>query len=302
MKRYRTSPAPSRVSRAWPAVRRLVNFIWVTVTVMTLAWQATAGPVPEPVVEIVPVVHRTARDLLPLLRPLSGPEGHVSADSRSNRIVIVDTPDRVRTIQRLIRQIDQPVKRFRVALQVSAEASNEETAVEADGRVETDEGSIEVGSPGPEDGVRVRGGFQRQRTLQSGDYSVVLDSGGSATIMVGRDVPYRSEWEHICRRKGMIARGVEFKEVGTGFYVELMVVGKQARLDLSPTVRFVTRSGSKRVQPFTDAQTSLTIPLGLWIEVAGSETQTDALTRAVLKSAQGTEGRSLAMKIRVDPM
>ncbi|MGD8251504.1 MAG: secretin N-terminal domain-containing protein [Desulfobacterales bacterium] len=276
--------------------------VGVAVAVMGAAWQTTAGTHPEPVVEIVPLVHRTAKDLLPLLRPLSGPEGHVSADSRSNRIVIVDTPDRVRTIQRLIRQIDQPVKRFRVALQVSAEDSSEETSVEADGRIENGDGSVEVGSPGPESGIRVRGGFERQKTLQSGEYSVVLDSGGSATILVGRDVPYRSEWEHICRRKGLIARGVEFEEVGTGFHVKLAVFGKQARLDLSPTVRFVTRTGSRRVQPFADAQTSLTIPLGLWIEVAGAETQTDALTRAVLKSAQGAEGRSLTMKIRVDPM
>lgn len=251
-------------------------------------------------VEIIRVTHREARGLLPLVTPLLGEEGDVSADSRSNSLVVVDTPERIRTIRDFVRTLDQPGKRLRVALQFAVQKTRSSGGIAADVRVRTGDSSIAVGRPGPE-GAEVRVTRNRRGAMRSGNFFIILDSGGSAGIMVGEDIPHRSQWMGICRRRGHIARTVEFEKVDTGFDVQATALDKQVSVRITPTIAFRTKAGHGRVQQFADARTTLTIPMGKWVTVAGAETRTDEVIQAVLDSVRQNDGSALSMQVRVDP-
>lgn len=157
-----------------------------------------------------------------------------------------------------------------------------------------------MGAPGPE-GAEVRAIRNRRGTMRSGKFLIALDSGTSAEVMVGEAVPYRSLWADICRRRGHIARTVEFERVDTGFDVQATALDDRVRVTIIPTIAFRTKAGHGRFQQFADARTTLTIPLGEWVTIAGSGTRTDDVIRAVLDSVRQADGSALNMRVRVDP-
>lgn len=296
--RHRSAKPASGLGHTGRRVR--LSGVLLTAVFVWLALAAPGLSADEQAVEVIRITHRTARDFLPLVTPLLGPDGHVSADTRSNSLVVVETPDRIAKIRAFVTEMDRPVQRLRVAFQFSADESQTESGVEADIRIKTGDDTITVGKPGVE-GTEIRVFSDRRRYLKSGDFFITLDSGGESTLMVGTDVPYRDRWEGICRRYGFIARTVEFVRVDTGFSVQAIAMGNRVRVDVAPAIAFHTRSGYERSQRFADAETTLTVAMGEWVTLAGTDTQTHDVTRAVLDSVRRSEESEIVMRLRVDP-
>jgi type II secretory pathway component GspD/PulD (secretin) len=154
----------------------------------------------------------------------------------------------------------------------------------------------------PKDGVEVRvldarntDNLRVMQTLQ------VMD-GGSAYIQTGQSAPVPQQ--HVTRTVvggrvvEQVVDSVEYRSVGTGFYVLPRVTGDRVTLDLSPYREALTQ----RVPGMADVQrvvTTVSGRLGEWLDVGGMTEQRSTEREALLgrTTATRSEQRNIVVKV-----
>ena len=137
-------------------------------------------------------------------------------------------------------------------------------------------------SVSPRGSLRPRGGVgagsTETRVQQStGIFTLVQDGGESILtfVKVGATnyIPY-------------IASGVAFRDVGTALKVRASLLpGDRIRVRLTPTISYFSADGSGTIE-FTEATTDVIVPNGRAVLLAGSTTDTHAITRQILGVAR----------------
>jgi len=85
---------------------------------------------------------------------------------------------------------------------------------------------------------------------------------------------------------GYIASGVTFRDVGTALKVRASLLpDDRIRVRLTPTISYFSADGSGTID-FTEATTDIVVPNGRPVVLAGSTTDTHAVTRQILGIAR----------------
>jgi len=73
-------------------------------------------------VEIISLTYRNPTEVLPLVKSMLSPEGKISADERTNSLIIVDSAEAIARVRQSLAVIDAPVRQamVRVRFQDSA--------------------------------------------------------------------------------------------------------------------------------------------------------------------------------------
>jgi len=145
---------------------------------------------------------------------------------------------------------------------------------------------------GPRGGLRPRGGVgagsTETRVQQSTGIFTLVQDGGESILTVASQVPYPqvSFYRDYASGAGYIASGVAFRDVGTALKVRASLLpGDRIRVRLTPTISYVSADGSGTIE-FTEATTDVIVPNGHAVLLAGSSTDTHAITRQILGLAR----------------
>ena len=120
-------------------------------------------------------------------------------------------------------------------------------------------------------------------TRSSGIFLVVQD-GGSGTMLVAQEVPYRqlAYFFDYAAGKGYVAQGVAWQRLGTGLTVRPTVLPRgQIRLTVTPWLSYVTAGGGGSIE-LVEAATELVVAAGAKVQLGGAATALHAVTRQVL--------------------
>jgi hypothetical protein len=133
---------------------------------------------------------------------------------------------------------------------------------------------------------RIRGGAEstevRSRST-TGVFTLVQD-GGESTMVVATQVPYAQVafYRDYATGQGYVASGVVFRDVGTALKVRAQVLpDRRIRVRLTPSISWFSADGSGTIE-FAEAITDVVVPNGRPVVLAGSTTQTHAVTRRIL--------------------
>ena len=140
--------------------------------------------------------------------------------------------------------------------------------------------------------VRPRGGASAGSTetrvqRSTGIFTLVQD-GGESILMVAQQVPVQqvSFYRDYASGVGYIASGVTFRDVGTALKVRASLLpDDRIRVRLMPTISYFSADGSGTID-FTEATTDIVVPNGRPVVLAGSTTDTHAVTRQILGVAR----------------
>jgi hypothetical protein len=140
--------------------------------------------------------------------------------------------------------------------------------------------------------VRPRGGAGAGSTetkvqRSSGVFTLVQD-GGESTLMVTSQVPYAqiAFYRDYATGAGRLATGVVFRDVGTSLKVQASLLpDNRIRVRLTPTISWFSADGAGTIE-FTEATTDVIVPNGRPVVLAGSTTETHAVTRQILGIAR----------------
>jgi type II secretory pathway component GspD/PulD (secretin) len=170
--------------------------------------------------EIIPLRHRTAEQVLPALQPLLEP-GATLSGSRG-QLFLRASPSNADDIKRALAVIDRPAKRLQISVRLDDALEHERRDLQASGS---------VGSGG----VRFSGSAQDSRT-NSGervDQRLQVLEGSQATIFAGRSNDYRdlqSGFEVVPRLAGGLVHLDIAQQRETGTQGQRLVTTTTARL------------------------------------------------------------------------
>ena len=269
---------------------------WMTALIFMFVF-AIASPAASEVA-VIEVGYRDVVEMLPLVETLIAPGGKVSADQRTNSLVIVADAESIARVRDFLAGMDKPVPQALVRVRFQNDRSGTDRSLKTSGRISGDDWS--VGTPGARrDGVHVR--VQNRRISGDGSSEAMLRimSGSRGYIRVGEDIPYTTRWVDLAHRYGRVVETTYFQRVDTGFDVRPIIQGDHADIEITPRISEAGGRSSGGVIRFTEAATRISVPLGQWVTISGNDDKSNEAVRAILSYGSSSQRRSQSMSLFV---
>lgn len=285
--------------------------LFLLTAILLFVWEPSGGHAEQTVMEVIPLKHRTAEEVIPILQPFVTEGGAISG--MQNKVIISTTPSNLAEIKKILVSIDGELRRLMVTVKQDEVREESGEKLEISGRAVIDDiAGATVGGSGGDRGLTVENKHGEESVrirafgVQSPEEDDVIQQvqvleGNKAFIRIGLSVPltaYATE-RYINGRR--VIESPEYRDVITGFYVLTRVSGDRVTLDISThRDRLVDiRTGSTNVQQI---ETCVSGRLGEWIEIGGLLHQVIGKQSGILHGA-GKDSRDLRrVLIRVDEL
>ena len=248
--------------------------------------------------EVITLHHRSAAEILPVVRPLLDKNG--VASGMNNRLILRTSSRNIAEIRRLLKQIDTPPRRLRITVLQNVDSATLQRLTEASGSVDVgnsgrvvvaplDHGggggaSAEIGSG--DNQVRGRVYSTRGESSDHKRQQVTVLEGTRALIRTGQSVPVEqhqivvSPWPQqggAQTQYGQVTESRQYRDVTSGFYVLPRVSGDQVTLEVTAQNDALSGDASEgnpatRVQNVT---TTVSGRLGEWLVLGDVSQQRD---------------------------
>ncbi len=244
--------------------------------------------------------NRHAGEILPMAEPLLSPQGHISADKRSNSLIVIDNPAVIARIRQLVHEVDQEVPLLKIRIRYESADSDQATANTASAREKTGDTTIEAGRDKLDDtGVEADLEAGAKHAQRQSEYFLRVRSGNSAYLESGYDVPHRERWRVLSHRYGYIHDGVVFRRVTSGYHIRPVLTGGQVRIEIVPRISYLDNRGRKQNIQFAQAATTLFVPLDRWVDIGGILGGHREIDRQILADSRHASDDRLTMRLMV---
>ena len=233
---------------------------------MLMAWPLT-GFAQE--LELIQLHHRSADSLLPVLTPLLE-RGSVLTGTE-DKLFLRASPQNSAVLRKAIIELDREPRRLLVSVRQSNDSTGAERNVAAGARLETRESS---GLQPDRSGVQLRTGKSDSANVGTSISQVQVLEGYGALIAVGSSVPIVSPFQ-AAPGGAVIPSSTTYRELRSGSYVVPRIVGEQVILEISQQTQ-VPQSSAEGVVDTRSLSTTVSAPLGVWINLGGSGESQDA--------------------------
>lgn len=261
------------------------------------------------VTEIMPIGYRTPQQLLAILEPLVPAPGSLSATD--DHLIVTTTRDNLRQIRDLLAMLDRPPRNLLVSIHYGKRATAQPTAGKASAKMRAREWEPSIGDAGAN---LHRGDTSRmQSTIHDGGVAVQIwrtesasDSRQDQQLRVIDGAPAcitRGKLAPVGGQKALFIHGAlvgvtaatHYVNLSSGFCVVPRVRGDHVLLDMAPQSAYADFSDSGTFETNT-IRTTVSVPLGRWVEIGGIGEQHRGATRDRQLSTRATE----AVFIKVD--
>ncbi|HEY6548759.1 MAG TPA: secretin N-terminal domain-containing protein [Vicinamibacteria bacterium] len=265
-----------------------------------------ASPADDTVVKVIALRHRPAADLVPILRPLVGPDGGL--DALDTRLVVRATPQALARIEQALVELDRPLRSLLITVSQGLRRSSEREGSGVGGAA-SGGGTTVVVTPPSTGGAAtvetrttrtvVQGAFGAQSQTSEGEthQQVRTVEGGPAFIKVGRSEPVPTVEVVPTPAGPTLVQGTAYAEAGTGFYVRPRLAGDMVTLELWAESTEGTPSGAIEGQRLGSTVVGR---LGEWIEVGSALKEAETNVRSLGGAARGTTLEERSVRLRVD--
>ncbi len=261
-------------------------------------------------IQIIQLKHRTADEIIPVIRPLLGPNDALSGTDY--RLILRTSEKNRKEIDRILSQIDVAQRRLRITVKQVVVADRATTSHEISGEVRigsegrlrvpsstaADNKGLVVGGPKPEDPR-----YQTKRiTTASRDenvQSVTTMDGQRTYIRIGQSVLHVKKILALAKNQAIITQGVELQNVTTGFEVLPRVEGQNIRLEIVPRLSTLEDPATGLAR-FQELATTVTVKFGEWFDLGEIATANDEIQRAILESGAVRSGEHRTVLLKVE--
>lgn len=184
--------------------------------------------------EVIALKHRTAEQVIPVLRPLLEPGGALSG--QLNQLIVRASPENLAQIRAALEAIDRPQRRLVISVRFDNTLQSSRSGFEADAR---------ISNRGSSAGARIED--SRSARNEVSDQRIQVLEGGQAFISSGQ------------------SRG--YAEAASGFAVVPRLAGRDVVLDIRAQQENFTRGGAIQAE---HASSTVRGPLGEWFELGGA--------------------------------
>jgi type II secretory pathway component GspD/PulD (secretin) len=246
----------------------------------------------ESTIEVIPLYNRPASEIQPLLNPLL--ENTDRAIANGSSLVVKTTPERLAEIKSLINNLDTRLNDLIITVMQSRHTTADELNAAAGIQL-----NIPIDDPS-KSGEKITSRFYRtqDRNANESMQTIRTVEGNTAYLKAGNTYPitttqpYNSGYGYPG-----VSTNTEFIEATTGFAVTPRLAGEQAILDVSPWSDNINARNQIQTQ---NAQSTLRINLGEWIELGGIDENSQSSGNRNLSRMRQTGESKLHILIKVD--
>lgn len=260
-------------------------------------------------VQVIPLKHRLAEEVVPVLRPLLAPGE--SINSMDNRLIVRAAPASRALIEKTLSEIDTVRRNLRISVRHAGSADSTQDTHGISGQVQQgntrivvsnpnrDRSGVSVSGTGVNSGLQIRTERHSTRTHANSTQNLTVMDGGRAFLRVGESIPDVQQFLVLVGNRAAVLTGVQYRDVTTGFEVEPRIVGERIMLMVSPRLAFRGDQGVQTVN-FEELRTQLTVAPGEWVDLGGVVGNAHELNRRILSSHRRSGGDTSGFQIRVD--
>jgi len=250
---------------------------------------------------VIPVHYRSVDEVLPIVQGLLSPTGSVTFADRVHALVVTDTAASIQQVRAFLETFDKPLQQVRIRLKFQEKTASQDRAVAGRGKISGQGWSVSTGGKA-EDGIEIRADDHKAVLQQTSEHIPVTTSGSPAYLFTGIEVPYKQQWIDFCRQYASCPETVEFRRIETGMEILPVIVGERANIEITPRISRVQTGDPQGVIRFTRSSTRLSIPLGQWVEIGGTQQAGNEVLSAIIGSGRGKENSSLSMFLKVETL
>lgn len=282
---------------------------WLFVICIGLATQVAAESM---VLEVIPLKHRTADDIIQILRPLMQPGGTITG--MNNQLVVKTTPANLEQIKAVLAKLDNSPRRLliRVKQGILANTKQQEQSLSGniasgdvsvgvdDTRTGSREGLVISGSDDQGNNIRYRGNETRSQSNEGNTFMVNATEGYPAYISIGQSIPVSSRTSYVTPGGGVTVNdSTEYINADSGFYVLPRLNGNRVTLLIAPRLTKVG-PGRAPILDVQDVETTVTGRLGEWLDIGGLEQQSSSSGQGIASNSRQSDSQSRSVLIKVD--
>jgi type II secretory pathway component GspD/PulD (secretin) len=278
----------------------------------SLFWIAAAplSHAAESELRVIPLKHRLADEVVPVVRPLLAPGESVSG--MDSRLIVRATPRTFAQIERLLAVIDTPRRNLRISVRHAGESERVQDSQGVSGDVRRGNarivvtngtrstGGVTVGHTGPDGNVQLRSERHVTTKRDTSTQDLMVQDGGRAFLRVGESIPQVQPFLALVGSRLGVVTGIQYQDVTTGFEVEPRILGEQIQLTVTPRLAFRSNQGAQTVN-FLELRTVVTVKPGEWVDLGGAVESANEVNRQILSTRSSTDSEDSRFLIRVDP-
>ena len=260
--------------------------------------------------EIIALKHRSAEEVLPIIRPLLDKED--VASGMNYQLILRTSPHNLAQIRKLLESIDVAPRSLKITVMQNVDSETVARLTEVSGNVGLSrEARVSVPGSGNNSGLNVelgQGGDRLKahvistRSLEDDRKTQQLQvlEGSRALVHSGQSVavPQRQVIQNQWGTR--VIDSMQYQEVGSGFYVLPRVNGNRVTLEISAQNDSLAQ-GSTDQPAMRIQQTSSTVSgrLGEWLEIGGigQQKSNDSSTISTRDTSRMREQRSVLIKV-----
>jgi hypothetical protein len=241
----------------------LSRAVFSILLVAVIAGQAVA----QGSLEIIPLRHRTADQVLPALRPMMEPG--TTLTGQGTQLIVRTSPANLAELRRALDELDRPLRRLQISVRFDDALDSAARGVETSGRV-TNRGSS----------VDVRAQDRQSAATERVDQRVQVLEGARAFISSGRSAP--------------VYDGAGFRETSSGFEAIPRLAGDGVLVEIA----------QRRDTPARQQAMSTTVSgrLGQWLDIGGAVEAASRDESAILSARSSGSVRTGRVWLRVDEL
>lgn len=221
-----------------------------------------AGAQSQPLT-IIGLHHRSAEEVVPLLRPFVAAGGTLAGSGQ--QLFIRTTPRNLAELRRLLRTIDRAPHQLLITVRQGAAAEQIEQASNASG-------SITVGGHGYSGAARLRIYGTEGRNEANDIQQVRVLEGNPAVIRMGQAVPVGNRSIARTPYGDQTTDSITYRNITTGLTVVPHITGDGVSLEIIARRQVASDSGGGRVN-IQRIHTTVAGKLGQWLDIGGVVTR-----------------------------
>lgn len=235
-------------------------------------------------VEVFSLQHRTAEQVIPILRPLVEPGGAITG--MQNRVIVRASRRNIEQVRQALAAIDTVPRRLVISVRQDAAGSLAARGGSVSGA---------IGRRGSDVDLRLRD--SAARASESVTQQVQALEGSPAFISVGQSAPVQTGTVTQTPWGTLAQGGTTIQSTSTGFYVVPRIAGDRVTLEVSAQRGRLTGGGSAQGQSISTVASGR---VGEWIELGGVAQSAAVDQRGILSGGQAVRSDNRSVFVRVD--
>ena len=258
--------------------------------------------------QVVTLQHRSAEEILPVVRPLLDRDG--VASGIDNQLILRTSPRNIAEIKKLLKTIDVAPRRLRITVLQNVDSETVKRLTGVSGSVSL--GSTRITVPGGrnDQGMTVEAGAGENRahariySTRSLDndkkrQQVMVLEGHRALIHTGQSVPVQQHQVVVSPWQTRVTESTEYRDVNSGFYVLPRVSGDRVTLEVTAQNDALSSRDEKGVANVQNVATTVSGQLGEWLVLGDIDRQGNDDGSAVSShtTSRSQERRNILLKV-----